>query len=137
MKIDLIDTLHDAGPNAVREHHDCAKQHKSSGSSVANSQSPTDVDAEVAHLGTRPRSGPVAGEIDRVDEIDGWPHWTHLNTHIAREAAAKQIGIRTATLDKLVKKKRRELGLDKQDNADAGQGRPITNHRRAALPRAR
>jgi hypothetical protein len=63
-------------------------------------------------------------ETDRVVEIEQLAALEPLEYEIAREAAAKRLKVRAATLDKLTQRKRRELGLDKQDD-DAGQGRAV------------
>ena len=44
---------------------------------------------------------------------------------MARNDAAEKLGIRAVTLDKQVKRKRKELGLDKADG-DTGQGRTLS-----------
>jgi putative DNA primase/helicase len=63
--------------------------------------------------------------LDRIVEIERLASLDSLDYEVAREAAAKRLGIRTSALDKEVKAKRQALGLDKDHASDDGQGRPV------------
>jgi hypothetical protein len=62
-------------------------------------------------------------DIDRVVEIARLAALDPINYEVARAEAAKRLGIRAFVLDRAVAKKRRELGLETND--DDGQGRTV------------
>jgi len=64
-------------------------------------------------------------EIDRATEIEQLAALEPIDYEVARNSAADRLGIRARVLDAEVKKKRRELGLDKAEG-DSGQGRAVT-----------
>ena len=61
---------------------------------------------------------------DRIVEIERLASLDPIDYEVARGEAAGRIGIRTRVLDGLVKKKRRELGLETASD-DVGQGRAV------------
>ena len=61
---------------------------------------------------------------DRIVEIERLASLDPIDYEVARGEAAGRIGIRTQVLDGLVKKKRRELGLETASD-DVGQGRAV------------
>jgi len=63
-------------------------------------------------------------EIDRIAEIERLAALDPIDYDLARNEAVNRLGIRTATLDHAVAKKRRDLGLQ-TDDGDAGQGRAV------------
>jgi hypothetical protein len=65
-----------------------------------------------------------ADEIDRESEIERLAALEAIVYEVTRAEAAKQLGVRTSVLDRVVAKKRRELGLE-TDEADDGQGRSV------------
>ena len=62
--------------------------------------------------------------IDRVVEIERSAALDPLDYEVARAKAAKRLGMRASVLDRAVKKKRRELKLE-TDEDDDGQGRAV------------
>jgi len=62
--------------------------------------------------------------IDRIVEIEQLASLDSIAYETARTAAAERLGFRAHVLDEAVKKKRRELGLDTDDD-DPGQGRAV------------
>jgi putative DNA primase/helicase len=66
-----------------------------------------------------------AEPVDRVAEIERLAALDSVNYEVARVEAAKRLGMRPSVLDAEVKKTRRKLRLDKQDDDDNGQGRPV------------
>ena len=62
-------------------------------------------------------------DIDRVVEIERLAALDPIDYEVARTEAAKRLGIRASVLDRAVAKKRRELGLDTDD--DDRQGRAV------------
>ena len=65
-----------------------------------------------------------ADDVDRVVEIERLAALDPVNYEVARAEAAKRLGIRAHVLDRAVDKKRRELGLE-TDEDDDGQGRAV------------
>jgi hypothetical protein len=65
----------------------------------------------------------VVNLIDRAAEIEQLASLDQIAYETARATAAERLGFRSAVLDTVVKKKRRELGLDTDD--DPGQGRAV------------
>ena len=63
-------------------------------------------------------------DIDRVVEIERLAALDPVNYEVARAEAAKRLGMRASVLDRVVAKKRRDLGLDTGDE-DEGQGRAV------------
>jgi Protein of unknown function (DUF3631) len=63
-------------------------------------------------------------DIDRLVEIERLAALDPINYDVARVEAAKRLGVRATVLDRVVGKKRRELGLD-TDKDDDGQGRAV------------
>jgi putative DNA primase/helicase len=63
-------------------------------------------------------------EIDRTVEIERLAALDPIDYDVARAEAANRLGIRTATLDSVIAKKRRDLGLQTDDN-EVGQGRAV------------
>jgi len=61
--------------------------------------------------------------IDSATEIEQLAALDPIAYETARTAAAERLRFRSAVLDTVVKKKRRELGLDADD--DSGQGRAV------------
>ena len=66
----------------------------------------------------------MTDDIDRVVEIERLAALDPINYDVARVEAAKSLGIRAIVLDRVVGKKRRELGLDTDQDGD-GQGRAV------------
>jgi hypothetical protein len=62
--------------------------------------------------------------IDRVVEIERLAALDPIVYEVTRAEAAKRLGMRAHVLDRAVRKKRRELGLE-TDNEDDGQGRAV------------
>jgi hypothetical protein len=62
--------------------------------------------------------------IDRVVEIERLAALDPFVYEVTRAEAAKRLGMRAHVLDRVVRKKRRELGLE-TDNDDDGQGRAV------------
>jgi hypothetical protein len=73
-----------------------------------------------AAIGDKPQE-----PIDREVEIERLAALDPVAYDVARNDAAEKLGIRAVTLDKQVKRKRKELGLDKADG-DTGQGRTLS-----------
>jgi putative DNA primase/helicase len=65
-----------------------------------------------------------ASHVDRAVEIERAAVLDDVDYDVARSEIAKRLGIRTDTLDKERKKKRRELRLE-NSNGDDGQGRTV------------
>jgi putative DNA primase/helicase len=65
----------------------------------------------------------VVNLIDRAAEIEQLASLDPIAYETVRTVAAERLGFRSAVLDTVVKKKRRELGLDTDD--DPGQGRAV------------
>jgi Protein of unknown function (DUF3631) len=63
-------------------------------------------------------------EIDRIAEIERLAALDPIDYDLVRNEAANRLGIRTGTLDHAVTKKRRDLGLQTDDD-EAGQGRLV------------
>jgi putative DNA primase/helicase len=63
-------------------------------------------------------------KIDRVVEIERLAAFEPIDYEAARTAAAERLGFRASVLDQEVKKKRRQLGLEKA-GGDAGQGKAV------------
>jgi len=61
--------------------------------------------------------------VDRVAEIERLAALDPLVYEATRAEAAKRLRFRATALDRAVKKKRRELGLDDDGDDDDGQGR--------------
>ena len=61
---------------------------------------------------------------DRVCEIERLAALEPIDYEIARVEAAKELGVRATFLDREVARKRRELGLETDDDDD-GQGRAV------------
>jgi uncharacterized protein DUF3631 len=66
----------------------------------------------------------TADDIDRVVEIERLAALDRIDYDVARVKAAKRLGVRASVLDRVVGKKRRELGLE-TDKDDDGQGRAV------------
>jgi hypothetical protein len=67
----------------------------------------------------------AAGEdVDLVVEIERLAALEPVAYEVARTEAAKRLKMRVSALDRIVTKKRRELGLD-TDDEDNGQGRAV------------
>jgi hypothetical protein len=80
------------------------------------------------HLCTPAQSGArcmtADGDVDRVVEIERLAALDPINYEVTRAEAAKRLGMRSHVLDGAVAKKRRELGLE-TDEDDGGQGRAV------------
>src|SRR5262245_2963511 len=63
--------------------------------------------------------------VDRVAEIERLAALDPITYEVMRTEAAKRLGVRASVLDRAVVKKRRELGLDIDDDEDSGQGRAV------------
>ena len=63
-------------------------------------------------------------DVDRAVEIERLASLDPIDYEVARVEAAKRLGIRASVLDRAVAKKRRELGLNIDDD-DTGQGRAV------------
>ena len=66
----------------------------------------------------------AADDTDRAAEIERLAALDPINYEVARAEAAKRLGMRAHILDRVVAKKRRELGLETDDDDD-GQGRAV------------
>jgi putative DNA primase/helicase len=66
----------------------------------------------------------AADDIDRIVEIERLAALDPIVYEVARAEAAKRLGMRAHVLDRVVAKKRRELGLE-TDEDDDGQGRAV------------
>jgi putative DNA primase/helicase len=65
-------------------------------------------------------------DVDRAVEIERLAALDPVNYEVARVEAAKLLGVRASALDRFVVRKRRELGLETDDEEDdAGQGRAV------------
>lgn len=63
--------------------------------------------------------------IDRVVEIERLAALDPITYETTRTEAAKRLGMRASILDRVVAKKRRELGLETDDDENNGQGRAV------------
>src|SRR5262249_46285324 len=63
--------------------------------------------------------------VDRPVEIERLASLDPEEYEVARTEAAKRLKMRATVLDRTVKKKRRQLGLDTDDKEDDGQGRAV------------
>lgn len=63
-------------------------------------------------------------EIDRATEIERLAALEPIEYGVVRNDTADRLGVRARILDAEVKKKRRELGLDKSTD-ESGQGRAV------------
>jgi len=71
-----------------------------------------------------PQANCDVNAIDRIVEIEQLASLDPIAYETARTAAAERLGFRAHVLDTVVRKKRRELGLDTDDD-DPGQGRAV------------
>jgi hypothetical protein len=63
-------------------------------------------------------------DIDRLAEIERLAALDQINYEVARIDVAKRLGMRASMLDRIITAKRRQLGLDTDDD-DTGQGRAV------------
>src|SRR5262245_48922765 len=63
--------------------------------------------------------------IDRVVEIERLAALDPIIYETTRTEAAKRLGMRASVLDRMVAKRRRELGLETDNDEDTGQSRTV------------